>query len=356
VTKKINIAIIGGAGYSGQELFRYLTLHPVFELSTISSDAHQGKELKDLFPGLYGRYRLCKSSESQNNLATLAFVTHEEAIKKGAELFFLATPNDASIQLVPRILETGAKVVDLSGSFRLANAEIFEKYYKLKHPGSSWINQRVYGLTECNRKEIRGASFVSNPGCYATGALLGLIAFEKFFSKLKGPIMVDAKSGASGAGGRVTSPGLGFVDVNENLKAYKVLCHQHEPEIREHLRTITGFEQNLYFVPHLIPMTRGILSTIWLHFSEPVAFADLRKVLTGAFQDEPFVQVLQEGEQPLTSQVAYSNQCHIQIEVSPDNLTAVVTTAIDNLGKGAAGQAIQNANLMCGLDETIGLA
>lgn len=338
------VAIIGAAGYTGQELMRLLQFHKDFELRGISSDAHEGKPLAEAYPFLARSY------------PELRFLRHDQVVHEEVDLFFLATPNDVSLRLVPELRGKGRKVVDLAGSFRLSDADVFSRFYNLPHPGREWIAKRVYGLPELNRSAIAATDLVANPGCYPTGVLLALLPLRSYFDHLGAPIMVDAKSGVSGAGGRSTTPGLGFVDVNESFKAYKVLRHQHEPEIREHLLAQSKAQPALHFVPHLVPMNRGILSTIWLHFPGGAPIASMREDLEKAYAGEPFVAVLSEGQLVQTSPLSYTNQCHIQIHADPSETVVVLTAAIDNLGKGAAGQALQNGNIMMGLPETMGLA
>ncbi len=348
----LNIAIVGGAGFTGQELLRLLQSHPDIFVKAISSEAHEGQSVGMVFPHLSGNY------------SRLVFQSHEDVLEEIVDLFFLATPNDVSLRVVPRLLEKNpkVKVVDLSGSFRIADAMDFERYYRLKHPGKEWIDKRVYGLPEIYRQKISNSRFVANPGCYPTGALLALFGIRSYLSRLAGPIMIDAKSGASGAGGRVTTPGLGYVEVNETIKAYKVLAHQHQPEIQEQVNNFSEDCKaqnehcfNVHFVPHLIPMNRGILSTIWLYFSQKMDVAAMRQALEQCFLSEPFVRVLPEGVSARTDFVSYTNQCHIQIDSAANEQMIVLTAVIDNLGKGAAGQAIQNANILLGLDEISGL-
>ncbi len=338
-----SVAIIGASGYTGQELLRYLQFHPLFQLNAISSDVHTGKKLGDVHPSM------------QKAFPDVVFSSHGEAAEAQADLFFLATPNEVSLELVPFLLDRGKKVVDLSGSYRLSDKKNFQKYYKLDHPSDELIRKRVYGIPEINGDKIARSNFISNPGCYPTGVLLALYGIREILPLLASPVMIDAKSGTSGAGGRVSAPGFGYVDVNENFKAYKILNHQHEPEMWEHLHAFTGHNVELHFVPHLLPMTRGILSTIWLYFRESVDESALRRMISESYAGQPFVRLLAPGENAMTANVSYTNQCHLQVTVDENRRIAVLTAVIDNLGKGAAGQAIQNANLMFGIAEDFGL-
>lgn len=340
---KIKTAIIGGSGYTGQELLRYLQFHKYFQLIGLSSDQHDGSSIGEVLPIF------------QKSFADLKFERHQAVVDSEAELFFLATPNDVSLRLVPELYERNVKIVDLSGSFRLANKERFEHFYGLDHPGEEWISKRVYGIPDIDSDRVSGQKFISNPGCYATASLIPLYGIHEVLDQLAAPIMIDAKSGVSGAGGRVSSPGMGYVDVNENFKAYKILSHQHEPEILEHLQIYAEKQLSLSFVPHLLPMSRGILVTIWLYFKDDQNENHLRQLLHRHYQDKYFIHLADPGVQVQTAHVSYTNQCHLQLTLKEDKRTVVLTSVIDNLGKGAAGQAIQNANLMLGINETEGL-
>lgn len=358
--KEISVVIIGGAGFTGQELIRYLSFHPVFRITALSSNRYKGKSISEVFPGLARGLMIKGKGPTLSQKNEPVFDSHEGVLAKRAELYFLATPNDVSLEIVPRLLrgsdkEREVKVIDLSASFRLKDPGIFRKYYKLEHPGEKWSRRKAYGLPEANRDRIQDSDLVSNPGCYPTGAILGLLGVKHFLKDLAAPVMVDAKSGASGAGGRVTAPGLGYGDVNENFRAYKVLAHQHEPEITEYIREFSGYSGDVHFVPHLVPMDRGIFTTIWLYFNKKISEDDLRTESREYFRDEPFVTVMEKGKPLNSSEVTFTNQCHIQVNVNDSGRLAVITTIIDNLGKGAAGQAIQNANILFNLDETLGL-
>ena len=341
----IKAAIIGAAGLSGLELIRILHAHPGVELGTLTSTKYKGQRVRDAFPELRG--------------ISHTFQDHEAALE-GAEVAFLAVPNKVSLQLAPRLLTQGVRVIDLSGVFRLHDLPVFESAYGMKQTEPETLNQAVFGLPEAFREEIAAARMIANPGCYPTGALLGLLPFGELLGSLAMPPIIDAKSGVSGAGGRVEDDCTNFMEVNENFKAYKIFSHQHTPEIEQYLAQCSPYDPQaqgaVVFTPHLLPISRGILSTIYLRFAAPVPAAEVRRRFERFAADEPFVTVLPEGRNAELKMANGTNDCVMSLHADETGRNWVIVTAIDNLLKGAAGQAVQNLNLMFGCEETTGLA
>ncbi|MCH8844676.1 MAG: N-acetyl-gamma-glutamyl-phosphate reductase [SAR324 cluster bacterium] len=339
------VAIIGAAGLSGLELIRICSRHPGVELVAVSSARYAGQAVGEAFPEL--------------SRVDLTFTPHDAALN-GAQAAFLAVPNQASLEIVPGLLEQGLRVIDLSGVFRLRDVPRFEKFYHLQHTAAAALREAVFGLPEVYRERIPAARLVANPGCYATGALLGLLPLGELTARLTAPPVIDAKSGVSGAGGRVEDESTLFMAVSENFKAYKVFTHQHTPEIEQVLADATPYDPArqgpVVFTPHLLPIARGIFSTIYLRFDRPVS----RSAMWTAYGDfaarEPFVILLPDGHSAELSMVRGTNDCVISLHADETGANWVVATVIDNLVKGAAGNAVQNLNLMFGMEETAGLA
>jgi len=341
----IKAAIIGAAGLSGLELIRILHAHPGAELGTVTSTKYKGQRVNEVFPELRG--------------ISQSFVDHDAALN-GAEVAFLAVPNKVSLELAPRLLAQGIKVIDLSGVFRLHDLPVFEKAYGMKQSAPETLAQAVFGLPEAFRDEIAGARMIANPGCYPTGALLGLLPFGELLGSLTMPPIIDAKSGVSGAGGRVEDDSTNFMEVNENFKAYKIFSHQHTPEIEEYLTRLTPFAPErmgaVVFTPHLLPVGRGILSTMYLRFADPADPEEVRERFEAFVAENPFLTLLRPGRYAELKNAVNTNACVISLHPDADPRNWIVLTAIDNLLKGASGQAVQNMNLMFGLDESAGLA
>ncbi|MCB1139508.1 MAG: N-acetyl-gamma-glutamyl-phosphate reductase [Leptospiraceae bacterium] len=342
----IPISIFGAGGLTGRELLTWLRHHPEARPVFITSDQHAGLAVPDVFPEL----------PEYNDLK---FSRHAEPCPEGS-VAFLATPNATSLDLAPVLLEKGHHVIDLSGSFRIPEKELFEKFYGLQHSAFDLMDRAVYGMPEIYREKIKNAAFVSNPGCYPTGSILPLHFLGDYRDRVR-QVIIDAKSGVSGAGGRTEDAGFSFQKVYENFRAYKVLKHQHTPEIQIHARQgldrFRGPEENidgpiLLFTPHLLPIYRGILSTIVIEWKEE-APADLQEHMAKAISEEPFLRLLDSPEKVELNRVQNTNFVDLGLR-SMGSITIIVS-AIDNLVKGAAGQAIQNMNLMCGLDERTGL-
>ncbi len=340
----IQVAIIGAAGLSGLELIGILRRHPGVELKRVTSDKYAGRAVGEVFPAF--------------SRLELAFTRHGAPLN-GCDVAFLAVPNQASLEMAAGLLAQGIRVVDLSGVFRLRDVEVFRKHYGMEHTAPEALAEAVFGLPEAFRAQIPAARLVSNPGCYPTGALLGMLPLAELAGSLAAAPIVDAKSGVSGAGGRVEDDSTNFMEVNENFKPYEVFAHQHTPEIEQYLADLTPYDPARHgavvFTPHLLPIGRGILSTIYLSFSEPVAPEEMRRRFAAFAEAEPFVVLLPEGAAAEVKMAERNNDCVISLHHDEPARNWVVVTAIDNLVKGAAGQAVQNMNLMFGQEETAGL-
>ncbi len=337
----INVGVVGGTGYTGVELLRILASHPEVEVTAITSRAEAGVKVADYFPSLRGRYGL-------------AFSDPAAAPLKGCDCVFFATPNGVAMGQARALLESGAKVVDLSADFRLKDRATWEKWYKVTHASPELFGEAVYGLPELNRDRIRKARLVANPGCYATAVQLALLPLVETNHVDHSRLVADGKSGVSGAG-RKSEIDLLFSEAADNFKAYAVKGHRHHPEIVESLTTLegaAGHKIGLTFVPHLVPMIRGILATVYAHVTKD---ADFQALFEKRYAKEPFVDVLPFGSQPETRWVRGTNQCRIALHRPMDGDTLVVLAVEDNLVKGAAGQAVQNMNLMFGFPETLAL-
>ena len=335
----IKVGIVGGTGYTGAELLRLLAVHPEVEVTVITSRKEAGRPVSDLYPGLRGKMDIVYSVPDDNVLAT-------------CDLVFFATPNGVAMKSVPALLEKGVRVVDLAADFRLGNPADWKQWYGIDHACPELLDEAVYGLPEMNRDEIRKAQLVANPGCYPTATQLGLLPLVEQ-GLVEGNIIVDAKSGVSGAGREAKVTSL-MCEVSESMKAYGVPGHRHLPEIRQGIsRMSPAFSGELVFVPHLTPMIRGIHSTLYLTVIN--RSVDLQALFEQKFADEPFVDIMPAGSHPETRSVKACNQCRIAVHRPQGGDTVVVLSVIDNLVKGAAGQAIQNMNIMCGLNEIAGL-
>jgi N-acetyl-gamma-glutamyl-phosphate reductase len=337
----LKVGIYGGSGYTGLELMRILLRHPDVEVVALTSRKFKGISVSDIFPVF----------ESLTDLKYMDASPQEVA--KMSDLVFLALPHGEAMAAAPLFLEKGKKVIDLSADFRLHDLSVFEAWYH-KHSAPGLLPEAVFGLPELYRKKIRSARLVANPGCYPTGAILGLAPVLR--EKVIDPdsIIVDSKSGVSGAG---REPQLGslFCEVEEGFKAYKVGEHRHAPEIEQELSRLAGREVKISFTPHLLPINRGILSTIYATLKKDVTTASLLDLYRGFYRGEKFVRVYREGAFPNVSSVRGSNFCDIGMSVDQRTNRVIIITAIDNLVKGASGQAVQNMNIMCNLDEARGL-
>jgi N-acetyl-gamma-glutamyl-phosphate reductase len=338
--KTLRVGILGVSGYTGREVFACALKHPGVRLTYVAANNTQGP-MGEIYPEFLNRTTLvCQKFDIK------------ETIKK-CDLVFLALPHTESMNVAPKLLKAGLKVIDLSADYRLKSPKVYEAWYGHKHTDTRNIAKAIYGMPELFRQKIKGATFVANPGCYPTAALLGLAPLVSTRRDI-GSIIVDAKSGVSGAGRRA-SIGLLAFEVSENFKAYKVLSHQHSPEIEQHLSQLAGKATRIHFVAHLLPINRGILNTMYVQLNEGIALNQLHSLYKKFYKAEPFVRVHPLGSQPEIKNVANTNFCDIGLAVSTDKKMVVVTSAIDNLVKGAAGQAVQNMNIMYGFNEIEGL-
>ena len=335
------VAIIGASGYTGIEIMRLVAIHPHVELVAVSSEQFAGKEVFEVFPFLAGKIRLAFQSLSQ----------HTDLEK--AEYAFVALPHQKAMEVVPGLLRKGVRVVDLSADFRFRDAAVYEQWYK-PHTAPGLLADAVYGLSEVYRERIRGAALVANPGCYPTAALLPLIPVIKSGLVAAEGIVVDAKSGVSGAGRGAVLTSL-FAEVNEGVKAYKVGTHQHTPEIEQELSFVAQKPVVISFTPHLIPMNRGILGTIYATLAGNATGEDVLQCYRGAYPENGFVRICPPGTVPATHQVRGSNFCDIGFVIDGRTNRLIIVSAIDNLLKGGAGQAVQNMNIMAGFPEDAGI-
>jgi len=338
----IKISIIGGTGYTGGELLRILASHPYALIKIVTSKRYAGESIKEVYPGLAPYYSLMYEEINLNKIA------------KETDLVFTAVPHGKAMEIVPYLLSKGKKVIDLSADFRLKDPLSFSKWYKCEHSAEKNLKESVYGLCEIHLEEIKKTSLIANPGCYATGAILGLApVMQGKMIDLK-TIIVDSKSGTSGAG-RALNQDILFCEVNEGFKAYKVGEHRHTPEIEQELSNIAGCSVKVTFTPHLLPINRGILSTIYAALVKKISTVKLVELYKKYYINSPFVSVLNAGALPNINSVKGTNYCHIGIKVDERTGRVIVVTAIDNLVKGAAGQAVQCMNLMYGFNQATGL-
>lgn len=338
--KKLRTAIIGASGYSGIELVRILSHHPNVEIAHVMGSSTVGKRIDEMYP--YFRKKFTSQIEP-----------YELRRLQDVELAFLALPHGEALKYAPELLQAGKRVIDFSGDFRFKAPAVYEEWYNVKHTAPDCLQQAVYGLPELFRDEIRNAQLIANPGCYPTGSILALAPLmHKEYVNLEA-IAITAMSGTSGAG-RKEKLELLFAEVNETVKAYRVGKHQHTPEIQGILEQVAGHPLNLVFIPHLLPMTRGIYTTICLPLKQTVSAATVLQDYTTFYQHAPFVRVL-EDIPPELKFVNGTNYCDIGVSIDKTKHFLVITSAIDNLVKGAAGQAVQNMNLMAGFPEEEGL-
>ena len=336
----INVGIVGGTGYTGVELLRILAQHPEVHINTVTSRADAGKRVDGMYPNLRGYVDAVFAEPNVNALS-------------GCEVVFFATPNGTAMRMAEALLEKGVKIIDLAADFRLTDPAVWEHWYGEPHICPELLREAVYGLPEVNRERIRTARLVANPGCYPTAVQLGLLPLVEQRLIHLDSIIADAKSGVSGAGRKAEIPFL-MSETGESFKAYGVKGHRHLPEIRQGLELACGEPVGLTFVAHLLPMIRGIHATIYAQLANNTA-SDLQSIFEARYRGEPFVDVLPAGSHPDTRNVRGSNRCQIAVHRPQAGNTVVVLAVEDNLVKGAAGQAVQNMNLMFGVDETAGL-
>lgn len=337
----IKAGIVGGTGYTGVELLRLMATHPEAEVVLITSRSESGMSVADLYPNLRGHYNLAFTEPSVDALAE-------------CDVVFFATPHGVAMRMAPELLARGVRVVDLSADFRIRDLDVWARWYGMPHESPEWADKAVYGLPEVAREAIRDALLVANPGCYPTAVQLGFLPLLEQGLIKTGHLVADAKSGASGAG-RQGSVGMLHGEIGESFKAYGASGHRHLPEIRQGLVAAAGDNVGVTFVPHLVPMIRGIEATLYAELKNPADFGRLQELYETRYQDEPFVDVMPFGSHPETRSVKGENTCRIALHRQEDSPIVVVTSVIDNLVKGAAGQAIQNMNIQFGLDERAGL-
>jgi len=337
----LRVGIVGATGYGGLELVRLLLEHPQAKVTYVSSRSYAGKDMNEVFPALKGHFSL-KCEEFKL-----------ERANELCDFMFVALPHGLSEEMVPKLAKLGKKVVDIGSDFRLDDVTHYETWYKRKSVRPNDFKAQ-YGLAELNGDKVRDAQVVANPGCFPTATILGLAPlFAKNLIERQG-VIVDAKTGVSGAG-RSLSLSNHFCEVTESIKAYKVGAHQHTPEIEQELSKLAGEPVVLNLTTHLAPMSRGILATCYGRLKEKKSTKELLETYRAFYLEEPFVQVMPEGVYPGTKDVYGSNTCMIGLKVDERTQTVIVLSVIDNLTKGAAGQAIQNMNLMCGFEEPMGL-
>lgn len=341
----LNVGVVGASGHTGETLIELLLKHPQVRIGGLFSQTYRSRRVDDVFPHFSGRLDAVFSAPLAKDIASVC------------DLVFLALPHTVSMNYAPYLLSRGRKVIDLSGDYRFSDQRVYEKFYGVRHKDTANLKKAVYGLPELYRYGIKRAKLVANPGCYPTAAILALAPLIACGLIREDTLVIDAKSGASGAG-RKPVPELSFCEVNGDFKAYKVNTHQHIPEINQVLGRLAGNAVNVTFVPHLLPVERGILETVYCFRKTPSGKKrgvpkTMRRLYSNFYQTEPFIRLKEEETFPRLKDVRGSNFCDIGIREEKDKI--IVISAIDNLVKGAAGQAVQNMNIMCGFPEKTGL-
>lgn len=338
----INIGIVGASGYTGAELARILSNHPEAKITVATSRQYAGRPLSDIFPHLRGKADIICENLPVDELCARA------------DLFFTAVPHKTAMDVVPVLLAAGKKVIDLSADFRLRDLAVYEEWYQ-PHSSSHLLGEAVYGLPELYRRDIAGSRLVANPGCYPTSIILGLAPLLAAGALLPETIIADSKSGTSGAG-RAAQTGTLFCEVHDGFKPYKVgRAHRHTPEIEQELSAAAGQTVKVTFTPHLLPISRGILSTVYASLAPGFTRDNIDDLYRLKYRHEPFIRLLPEDTFPATQYVRGSNFCDISYKIDPATGRIIVMSTIDNIVKGASGQAVQNMNIMCGFAETAGL-
>lgn len=338
----IKAGVIGATGYTGVELVRILSHHPDVEIVGISSQTYEGQNFSDVFPSMVHINECVLKNWQAEELADIC------------DVIFLALPHGLSMETAKNVIAKGKKVIDLSGDFRFDLVETYEKWYKVNHTAQELLAVSVYGLPEINRSKISEASIAGNPGCFPTSIILGLAPLLKNNIIDASSIIADSKSGVSG-GGRGLNIAFHYAECSENFKAYNIGCHRHTPEIEQELSKLAGQDLTLSFTPHLVPMTRGILSTLYADLINSFTAEELLELYCQFYKNEYFIRIYPDGKYPQTKWVYGSNFCDIGLMVDSRTNRVVVVSAIDNLVKGASGQAVQNMNIMFGLPEKNGL-
>lgn len=340
--RMIDVGVVGGTGYTGVALLRLLVKHPHVNLKMITSRSQEGVAVVDMFPGLRGFTDVCFCVPNVNALSE-------------CDIVFFATPNGTAMQMVPALIEKEVRVIDLAADFRLIDPQVWKQWYGCEHACADLLSEAVYGLPEINRTQIKRAQLVANPGCFPTATTLGFLPLIEAGLLSTDFLIADCKSGTSGAGREAKVASL-FAEVSDSFKAYGVSGHRHLPEITQTLTELSpnGSDPiNLTFVPHLLPTLRGIHATLYAELTDPDQ--DLQQLYERRYMDEPFVDIMPVGSHPETRTVRGSNLCRIAVHRPGNHKRVVILSVIDNLEKGAAGQAVQNMNIMCGLSETTGL-
>ncbi len=335
----LSVGVVGGTGYTGVELLRLLLAHDAVQVTTVTSRQQAGRPVADLFANLRGHL-------------ALNFVAPQDACLTDCDVVFFATPNGTAMKSTAELLDAGVRVIDLAADFRLRDQQLWEQWYGQDHCAANLLAEAVYGLPEINRQAIASARLVANPGCYPTAVQLGFLPLLEAGIVATDSLIADCKSGVSGAGRQAVVASL-FSEVDGNFKAYGVPGHRHLPEIEQGLAAVAGKAVGLTFVPHLVPMRRGILATLYADLLDPAI--DLQALFSVRYADEHFVDVLPAGSHPETRTVMGANHCRLAVHHPQGRRRVVVLSVIDNLLKGAAGQAVQNMNIMFGLPETCGL-
>lgn len=336
---KIKVGIVGGTGYTGVELLRLLIQHPNVELHAITSRTEEGTQLADMFPNLRG-------------MTDLKFTLPDTVALKECHVVFFATPHGVAMAQAKELLDNNIKIIDLSADFRIKDPKVFQDWYKLEHTCPDILQEAVYGLPELHRKEIKTARIIANPGCYPTSVQLGLAPFLKHKLTYSDQLIANCVSAVSGAGKKASVGNL-YSEVSDNFKAYGITGHRHSPEINQQLQLIDP-QARVLFIPHLLPGIRGIHSTLYVRLNETGRSLDLNELFNTIYAQEPFIDIMPEGSTPETRSVRASNFVRISVN-KPQPDTAVILVVEDNLVKGAAGQAVQNMNIMFSLPETTGL-
>ncbi len=335
----ISVGIVGGSGYTGAELLRLLAVHPQVKINVVTSRRQAGNAISALHPNLAPA-------------VDISFTQPQNAMLKHCDCVFFAAPNGTAMRMAPELLDAGVKVIDLAADFRIKDITTWQHWYQQTHTCPDLLKDAVYGLPELHRQKIKTARLVANPGCYPTAVILGFLPLLQEGLSGDARLIADVKSGVSGAG-RSANISTSFSEIGENFKAYKVIAHRHWPEIKQALQGITTRPVNLTFTPHLVPMVRGIFATLYI--SNVDQSIELHSLYRRHFAGQRFIKVLHPGALPETKHVRGSNTCMLSVHRPGDGDLAIVLSVIDNLVKGAAGQAIQNMNLMSGFDETLGL-
>ncbi len=337
----IKIGIAGASGYTGLELIRLLVGHPGVELTVLTSETFQGQNIAEVFPSL-------------NGIVDLELRPLDNNIAKDCQVLFLALPHTLAMSKLPDYLQSDCKIIDLSADYRLKDPKAYTDWYLVTHTNPELLEKAVYGLPELHRQAIQSAQLVANPGCYPTSVVLALAPLLKTDWVDLDSIISDSKSGVSGAG-RKPSLTSHFAEVNEGISPYGLADHRHTPEMEQELSALAGKSVRLTFSPHLVPMTRGMLSTVYINLNQAITDEKLVEHYRSFYKGENFIRVLNPGKFASSHHVLSSNFCDIGLKVDSRNQRLIITSALDNLIKGASGQAVQNMNIMLGLDEKTGL-